>query len=407
MVRSFLDLSRESLLCVLVLLAVSGCRQVARRDIASKDRIQPEHVKNTASGNDPRVDAKQAALLAASMTQNSRRGNPGDIEIGGTGNNGPQVAEPGENTTEPVFVESPSTLDAAIVQSLLVGEGDYASLENAQPIEPTAKPVVTLDVTPREISPKPQTDSPRAHAGDDQIGQVGRQLTLNGGASTPKGDLKYRWIQVGGPEARLKLEDGYIFSFVPEQSGVYRFALIVADANAISQPDTVEVVIRPAPSSDRPSSTDRNTPSISTALPVADVAPTQLDHLTKEALARLPEGVELSSRIEELFETLAFRMNLYSSYGEVLREMAERLSAILPVDPTQKAAWDQLLFQPLSQRLIQLMLPAGLDLRTPQGQVMVLTDVQKSLLAEQFRLIAAGAQALAEASASRDSELPD
>jgi hypothetical protein len=83
----------------------------------------------------------------------------------------------------------------------------------------------------------------RAHAGDDQIGLVGRQITLNGSRSEPRGQLAYRWVQTGGPVARLKIEDRYIYSFVPTVPGTYRFALVVASSGEISEPDEVCVMV--------------------------------------------------------------------------------------------------------------------------------------------------------------------
>jgi len=68
----------------------------------------------------------------------------------------------------------------------------------------------------------------RADAGDDQIGLVGRQITLNGGRSGPRGAIGYRWIQLSGPEPTARGQDGYIFTFTPRAAGIYRFALLVA-----------------------------------------------------------------------------------------------------------------------------------------------------------------------------------
>ncbi len=76
----------------------------------------------------------------------------------------------------------------------------------------------------------------RADAGDDQVGFVGRQMTLNGSRSEPRGKIGYRWLQLGGPDVKLKIEDGYIFTFVPSEPGIYRFALVVGEGGRILGP---------------------------------------------------------------------------------------------------------------------------------------------------------------------------
>src|SRR4051812_27750205 len=70
-----------------------------------------------------------------------------------------------------------------------------------------------------------QVSSLRADAGDDQIGLVGRQITLNASRSEPRGEVGFRWVQVGGPTVPTPTEDGYILAFTPRVAGVYRFAV--------------------------------------------------------------------------------------------------------------------------------------------------------------------------------------
>ena len=75
----------------------------------------------------------------------------------------------------------------------------------------TARLTVPIE---RRVAPK-RVPTAVADAGDDQIALVNRQVTLNGTLSEPKGRVAFRWVQVGGPPVRLKLEDGPFFSFVP------------------------------------------------------------------------------------------------------------------------------------------------------------------------------------------------
>ena len=61
--------------------------------------------------------------------------------------------------------------------------------------------------------------------------------------SEPRGQIAYRWVQTGGPIVRLKIEEGYVYSFVPTVPGIYRFALVVAASGEISEPDEVCVTV--------------------------------------------------------------------------------------------------------------------------------------------------------------------
>ena len=87
------------------------------------------------------------------------------------------------------------------------------------------------------------TAFPRADAGDDLIGLVGRRVTLNGRSSTPAGRIGFRWFQVEGPPVNIRAEVGDVLTFLPEEPGTYRFALVVAEAGSISEPDFATVLI--------------------------------------------------------------------------------------------------------------------------------------------------------------------
>jgi hypothetical protein len=215
----------------------------------------------------------------------------------------------------------------------------------------------------------------RADAGDDQIGLVGNQLTLNGSASEPRRRLGYRWIQTGGPAVRLKVEAGPIFSFVPPAPGLYRFALLVAAGNRISEPDVVQVAVgagrgpgdEPAPH------------ALETAQDVA-----------RSALASIRGAVEAAEGLAQALAVTADRMNLYSTYAEAYREMARRLEPVLPDDPSRRAIWTERLFGPLTARLVEEMRAEGLDLRFPDTTNAPLTSAQRARLAEFLRSLADG-----------------
>jgi hypothetical protein len=235
--------------------------------------------------------------------------------------------------------------------------------------------MVTIPVQPHGTA---SADGLHADAGDDQLAVIGHQVTLNGIRSTPREKLGYRWIQLGGPPVPLKIEDGYIYVFAPREAGLYRFALVVAAGGAISEPDTVDVLVSAAQS------------------PV--VAPTQpamnTSDLARASLASLDGGAAAAAALADAFDGVAKRVDLYDSYNELLSEMSRTLEQVVPKDPTRRAAWIQQLFMPLTVRLIDGLRAQGLDLLQPAGQSTPLTDAYKNHIAEQFRDMAKGFRSL-------------
>ena len=150
----------------------------------------------------------------------------------------------------------------------------------------------------------------KADAGDDIPGLVGHQVTLNGSRSEPRGRIGYRWLQVGGPKVRLKLEDRYVYSFVPTAPGLYRFALVVASGSEISEPATVTVTVGAATA---------NAPAVEApeSATIGEVA--------RAALASSPGGGDAANALSDAFLGVAERMDLYRSYGDVFLELTHRL----------------------------------------------------------------------------------
>ena len=83
-------------------------------------------------------------------------------------------------------------------------------------------------------------------------------------------------------------------------------------------------------------------------------------------------------------------MDLYQSYEDVFSEVSRRLEGSLPAEPAQRAVWAQMLFVPLSTRLVEQLRAVGLDLSRSDGASQPLNPVQKGRLVEQFRRIATG-----------------
>jgi hypothetical protein len=251
---------------------------------------------------------------------------------------------------------------------------------------------VTLKI-PVEGRPKAMADGQlRADAGDDQIAVVGRQITLNGSRSEPRGKIGYRWIQTGGPQVRLKIEEGHIFSFVPAEPGTYRFALVVADGGVISQPDEVEVTTAAPSASTAPAAPTSRASSLPLPVPAAR-DPELLGAFVRSSLARLDGGPALAEAMAETFDNIAGRIGLYRSYEEAFSEMSRRLDAIVPQEPARRAIWIERLFVPVTSRLVEEMRKEGLDLSSATGRAAPMTETQRSRMADVFRAIGEGAKA--------------
>jgi hypothetical protein len=226
----------------------------------------------------------------------------------------------------------------------------------------------------------------RADAGDDQIARAGQQVTLNGIRSQPRKGVGYRWIQVEGPEIPVKLEDGHTLTFVAPATGVYRFALVIASDSRISPPSYVSVAVS-APAASPAAPPGAAASPLAVAPPPANRT---LRRLASDSLLSVEGGTALADELAAAFEGVAERISLYGTASEPFREIALRLEAILPSDPTRRAAWSDRVFSPLSARLVELARPAGLNL-VPAGQSAApLAVPHREALAEQYRQIAQG-----------------
>jgi hypothetical protein len=184
---------------------------------------------------------------------------------------------------------------------------------------------------------------------------------------------------------RFKLEDSYIFSFVPTVPGVYRFALVVAIGSDISLPDEVSITV---------GSGARSVARAAPSGPPTGVLPAQEPVATQEvarsALAAIRGASDSAGSLAEVFDFTADRMDLYESYADAFREMSRRLEEVIPAESAKRADWNERLFNPLTVRILEVMRTEGLDLSVAEGQNAPLAAAQRAALAEQFRLIAEG-----------------
>lgn len=218
----------------------------------------------------------------------------------------------------------------------------------------------------------------QADAGDDVITTVGRQVTLNGIRSEPRQGVAYRWIQAGGPPVKLTIEDRYIYTFVPQEAGVYRFALVIAAGGVISHPDIVDVTVL-----------------AQDPIPNGSAQPTlSSGELARQALVQLNQGYTTATLLATNFDAIADRVSLYGSYAELADELSRRLDEIVPRDPAQRVAWNQHLFTPLTLRLIERLQPTGLDLRMAGSAEAPLSRSSRVVIEDELRAMAAGFRSL-------------
>lgn len=198
-----------------------------------------------------------------------------------------------------------------------------------------------------------------------------------------------------------QVQDGYIYSFVPFAAGVYRFALVVAADGRISEPDFVEVLVGTAPPAGVAPGYGRNsrTGNASTAIPPSYANandPEVIEALARSAVLSIDGGPALAGPLAQAFEGVAERVDLYTTYADVFREMSMRLNTVIPEDQARRAVWVDRLFTPLTARLVERLRGEGLDLVRSDGQSAPLSPRQKAVLAEVYQSAASGFRAVAD-----------
>ena len=216
----------------------------------------------------------------------------------------------------------------------------------------------------------------KADAGDDQPGKVGRRVILNGTRSEPKGRIKFRWLQAGGPKVVLNANDGATCSFVPTTPGTYQFALLVAsEGGLLSEPSVVTIDV---------AGSGRASAGSTEARTMA------LDELARVSLSSIDGGPRYADELSRAFDAVADRMDGFKTYSDAIDETTKRLDAVVPRDKDRRAIWVEQLFSPLMLKVATGMRVEGLDLSQRENQGKPMTRPQKARLAEQFRYTAAG-----------------
>jgi hypothetical protein len=227
----------------------------------------------------------------------------------------------------------------------------------------------------------------KADAGDDQVGLIGRRVTLNGSGSVPAEGKNLRWLQVEGPPVGAPRQQESFFSFVPQSPGLYRFLLIVAGEGEVSEPDEVSVLVGIPPADIGGAALQAGQVPAPAPAPVPPPLPAP-DQVLAGAFPRLPNGTRVASEIADVLEAISERAALYSTFAELQQELARRLELVVPTDPADRRAWNQEVFSPLTAYTTSQLLAAGMDVRQPQGLQQTLTAVQQERVREHFQKLA-------------------
>jgi hypothetical protein len=277
---------------------------------------------------------------------------------------GPKVAIDDPTRAEAHFVVP----DEASVLGFVLVVGDASGVDAR---------ALTLEVEDPERDADNQ--ALRADAGDEQSSKVGRKVVLNGVRSEPRGKIRFRWVQAGGPKATLRGGEGPTCSFVPSVPGTYQFALVVASSGGLmSEPSMLTVQVSGAPRA---------------AVGSAEAPPMAIDELARSSIGSIEGGVRYAEDLSKAFDTVADRIDSFKSYNDATAEMTRRLDAIVPRDKDRRAIWVEQLFSPLMSQIVAGLKDEGLDLTQPEAPAKPMTRPQRARLTEQLRYAAAGLRA--------------
>ena len=106
------------------------------------------------------------------------------------------------------------------------------------------------------------------------------------------------------------------------------------------------------------------------------------------ALPRLVEGRQVAAQVADVFESVAGRAELYTSFAELQDELRRRLDVVVPAEPLQRQAWAQTVFQPLTQVTAGQLAASGVELQSPQSQSQPLTPEQWQGVRSHFLMLA-------------------
>ena len=167
---------------------------------------------------------------------------------------------------------------------------------------------------------------------------------------------------------------------------------MVAVGGVISAPDEVTVIVGDASPGSGPTPVPPLDPRPSGPTPLAATpAPALLptaEQVLGLALPRLSEGRQVAGQVADVFESVAGRVDLYTSFAELQDELRRRLDVVIPVEALQRQAWVQTVFQPLTLTTASQLAASGVDLQSPASLGQALTPEQRQGVRSHFMMLA-------------------
>lgn len=239
------------------------------------------------------------------------------------------------------------------------------------------------------------TGKAKADAGDDQVGLVGRRVTLNGSKSHPGDGKNARWLQISGPLVTSPQQQGAFFSFIPTSPALYRFVLMVAGDGELSEPDEVTVLVGSPPTG----TGSLATPPAATFQPFAPplAPPMTPEQILSASVPKLAGGTRVVSDVADAMDAIAQRATLYESFAALQSELARRLDVVIPAEAAARTAWTDDVFAPLTAYSTARLLALGLDIRRPQDLTKPLTAAQQKVVGDHFESLARAFRAVSAA----------
>jgi hypothetical protein len=188
---------------------------------------------------------------------------------------------------------------------------------------------------------------------------------------------------------------------------------VVAQGGVISEPDEVTIVVGTGPAAAgvtnmavarvaTPAPAPAPAPASAPApAPVAAMASTPTpEQILATGLAHLSDAAIVADHAADVFDSVAGRADLYTSFAELQEELKRRLDVVIPVDPAQRQSWTQTVFLPLTAYTTSQLAGLGLYPQWPQSLNQPLTPAQRQgvrghmlTLAQAFRAASAADRA--------------
>jgi hypothetical protein len=119
------------------------------------------------------------------------------------------------------------------------------------------------------------------------------------------------------------------------------------------------------------------------------------EQVLSTTLPHLPDSARIAGAVADILEAICERCSLYTSFGELQSEVSRRLDLVIPADPSQRSAWIQNVFLPLTSLTANELLGSNIDIRVRAGVEQVLTPAQQERIRSHFQRMAKAFRAFA------------